>query len=143
MQAVPRLRLRNCRQYARNAIVAITFELFDRARSDLFGGAIHDAVDQFIRQFWRYEFGPGQLQRRAELLHEMTHARVAARQRALRALAAHGAQASETQAATLKYVEELGTSCRRLQGGKAGSREASPAHMHLIHLVRDLAASRV
>ncbi len=45
--------------------------------TQLIAGAVHHIVDQFVGQFRRRQVGPRQLQGRAELCHEVTHAGVA------------------------------------------------------------------
>src|SRR5438445_11930762 len=71
MQTVTRFSFADRRQHARDAVVAITLELLDRARTNLFGGAVHDAIDQFVGERRRHQFSPWQRQCRAELLHEV------------------------------------------------------------------------
>src|SRR5262245_35028249 len=60
------------------AVVAPTLELLDRAAGDLRVRPLDHAVDQLRRQLRHHELSPGQLQRQAELLEEVTHPNIAA-----------------------------------------------------------------
>ena len=60
------------------AVVAQPLQLADRAAARLLVGLRHDLVEQLVGQLGRLQLGPGQLQGRAELGHEVAHALLAA-----------------------------------------------------------------
>ncbi len=66
------------REHRDQAIVAQSLQLADRLAGGLVVGLARDGLDQLIGELRSDQLGPGQLQRRAELVQEMPHARLAA-----------------------------------------------------------------
>ncbi len=67
-------------QHRQQAIITIALQGRDAVAAQLRARAVHHVVDQLLGQLRRWQVSPRQLQRRAELGHEVPHAGIAAGQ---------------------------------------------------------------